>query len=245
MLEMSVFDPAVEDLWMATFLSGDVLSRTANLTVVANPALPAGREAMVLRVSDDRVYAVLSPILADTLSIGGRSELTEATLRQKLLDGKVQLHGADYVFHFTQDSKQALLQEQVPMTVRLLNAADSAIFSRFEASASAQDLDDAYVELDHWAVFGAFEAEHLVCAASMYPWNGQKVADIGVLTLPPHRGKGHARRVVRAISRHAFGQGYEPQYRCQMDNAASVALARSAGLELFGMWEVALDALSS
>ena len=99
-------------------------------------------------------------------------------------------------------------------------------------------LDDAYVELDHWAVFGSFDDGRLVCAASMYPWEDAPIADTGVLTLPSYRGKGHARKVVRAISRYACEQGYEPQYRCQTDNLASVALAKTAGLTLFGTWEV-------
>lgn len=32
-------------------------------------------------------------------------------------------------------------------------------------------MDDAYVELDNWAVFGSFEEHRLVSAASMYPWD--------------------------------------------------------------------------
>ncbi|GGT45227.1 hypothetical protein GCM10010207_51840 [Streptomyces atratus] len=75
-------------------------------------------------------------------------------------------------------------------------------------------MDDAYVELAHRAVSGAFADERLVRAASMYPWDDSTVADLGVLTLPSFRGQGHARRVVRAICRHAAGQGHEPQYRC-------------------------------
>jgi predicted GNAT family acetyltransferase len=72
----------------------------------------------------------------------------------------------------------------------------------------------------------------------MYPWAGKMIADVGVLTLPPFRGNGHARRVVRAISAHALAHGYEPQYRCQLDNVASAALARAAGLALYGEWDV-------
>lgn len=115
---------------------------------------------------------------------------------------------------------------------------DGAIFSAFQSSATEQDLDDAYVELDHWAVFGSLDGDRLVCAASMYPWEDAPIADTGVLTLPPFRGRGHARRVVRSISRHACERGFEPQYRCQSDNAASAALAKAAGLALFGTWEV-------
>jgi hypothetical protein len=43
---------------------------------------------------------------------------------------------------------------------------------------------------------------------------------------------------VRALSAAALQRGYEPQYRCQMDNVASAALAGSAGFERFGRWDV-------
>lgn len=72
----------------------------------------------------------------------------------------------------------------------------------------------------------------------MYPWRDAPLADLGVVTLPAHRGKGHARRLVRAISRRALGREHEPQYRCQLDNHASIALAASSGLTLFGTWDI-------
>ncbi len=234
------FSQTIHAFWCATFLDGEVLYRGADLTVVANAKLDADRRAMVWRVANGETHAVFTPAIADQLGLSHQQHaLTEAALRQTMRDGNVQLHGADYVFHFTEADKQALVQEPSPVHVRQLHAAtDAAVFAAFQSSATEQDLDDAYVELDHWAVFGAFEDERLVCAASMYPWDGQKIADLGVLTLPPHRGMGHAGKVVRAISRYACRQGYEPQYRCQLDNGTSVALAMAAGLTLFGTLEV-------
>ena len=198
---------------------------------------------MILSRADGRVHIALRPEVAEQLELARLPGLSEPLLRQKLSDRALQLHSADLVFHFSAADQKSLRLEQPAPGVRQLNAADAAAFAEFQASASEQDLDDAYVELDHWAVWGAFDGERLVCAASMYPWSadadGQsKIADVGVLTLPPDRGQGHARRVIRAIARHAYEQGYEMQYRCQTDNTASAALARAAGLSLFGSWEV-------
>ncbi|QNM96597.1 GNAT family N-acetyltransferase [Chitinimonas koreensis] len=235
---MSLFSRTIESFWQDAFRGSDVLCRNDALTVALDPGLDEDRRVMLLRAADGKVRAVLTPALADKIRLDRGPDLTEAGLRQKLHDGGIQLHGADYVFHFAEADKQALLQETPPAALRRLSGADEAAFAAFQSAASEQDLDDAYVELDHWAVFGAFEQDCLVCAASMYPWAGQRIADTGVLTLPPARGRGHARRVVRAIGRHACNQGYEPQYRCQTDNRASVALARAAGLTLFASWEV-------
>ena len=40
--------------------------------------------------------------------------------------------------------------------------------------------------------------------------------------------------------RYALTQGFEPQYRCQLDNAASNMLAANLGLQLFGQWETVM-----
>ncbi len=69
----------------------------------------------------------------------------------------------------------------------------------------------------------------------MYPWDDEfPLADIGVLTLSSARSQGHAKTLVRGIFRYALTRGFEPQYRCQLDNAASVKPAAGLNLQLFG-----------
>ncbi|WP_319940676.1 hypothetical protein [Xenorhabdus littoralis] len=93
------------------------------------------------------------------------------------------------------------MQENAGSTLRqLTEKEDEDVFSEFQSSVSEQDLNNAYVELDHWAVFGSFEQHRLVSAASMYPWDNAKIADLGVLTLAPFRGKGHARKVYAQLA---------------------------------------------
>jgi GNAT superfamily N-acetyltransferase len=235
---MSLFSPTIGTFWLTPFLDGEVISRDGDLTVVANANLDSDKRVMVLRTVDRKVYAVLTPAIANKLGLYGQQALTEPLLRKKCTRA-MSSYMARTMFSI---SRRRISMPCCTINCRpacvTLNLADEAVFASFQSSASEQDLDNVYVELDHWAVFGAFEHECLVCAASMYSWGGQKVADVGVLTLPPYRGMGHASRVVRAISRYAYEQGYEPQYRCQIDNVASVSLARSAGLGLFGTWEV-------
>lgn len=233
-----LFSQTVTDFWRARFLNGDVLFSDEIFTIATNSDLSEDRRIMVLETSDDRVMAVLTPALADKLGLYQRQDLSKPTFRQILNEAGVTLHGADYLFYFSEADKNVLMQENLEGSLRRLTEQDDAVFSEFQSSASEQDLDDAYVELDHWAVLGSFEQNRLVSAASMYPWENAQIADLGVLTLTPFRGKGHARKVVRSISKYACEQGYEPQYRCQVDNHASTSLAKAAGLTLFGKWEV-------
>jgi GNAT superfamily N-acetyltransferase len=235
---MPIFSEKIAAFWREQFRNGEVLYHDEVLTLSINPDLSADNRVMVLAMADGKVMAVLTPALAAKAGLTQQAELTEAILRQKLNEAGVTLHGADYLFYFTEADKNALMQEAVDGDLRQLTEQDHALFSEFQASASEQDLDDAYVELDHWAVFGSFEHNRIVSAASMYPWLDSHIADTGVLTLSAYRGKGHARKVVRSISKYAYGRGYEPQYRCQLDNYASTSLAKAAGLTLFGKWEI-------
>nr|WP_277925856.1 GNAT family N-acetyltransferase [Sphingomonas sp. JXJ CY 53] len=168
---------------------------------------------MILTRDDGTVSVALQPSLAERAQLLDAGSISLPDLRTRLAASGIVL-------------------------VRRVTEADRDAFDRFYRSASPQDRDDAWVEFDHAAVFGSFDGDRLVCAASMVPWPESPLADLGVLTLPDARGRGHARAVIAAIADHAVTAGYEPQYRCQTDNRASVALARSAGFGSLGQWEV-------
>lgn len=154
---MYLFSQTITDYWKSQFLNGDVIYRDENFTVTINPDLSEDSRVMVLEITDGRVLAVLTPEMVDKLDLSKGQELSELVSRQKLNEAGVTLHGADYLFYFSEVEKNVLLQESLEGTLRQLTEQDDAIFSEFESSAWEQDLDDAYVELDHWAVFGSFE----------------------------------------------------------------------------------------
>jgi len=232
----SDFSRTVEAFWHAPLDRGEVVFRASGLTVVCNPALPDDRRVMVLDLRGAATIVMFSPAMASMVL--SRPIRDESDLRAALAEARVALHSPDALFYISRAGRAALRDEADHPNVRRVTARDRGAFAEFAAAAPAQDLDDAYVELEHWAVFGAFCQEELVCAASMYPWGDSGFADLGVLTLPAFRGQGFARSVVRAICRYALGLGREPQYRCQLDNAASRALAASSGFTWFANWEV-------
>jgi GNAT superfamily N-acetyltransferase len=234
-----MFSSVVTDYWSAAFSDGDVSWGDGEFTVAVNADLSEDRRVMTLQTCDGRAGAVLTPSVAGALGWSREGAPTsESRFRQALRDAGVRMYDADYLFYYAESELRTLMQQAPCDGVRQLSGADAAYFGEFTASAPEQDLDDAYVELDHWAVFAAFENDRVVSAASMYPWGNARLADLGVLTLPTHRGRGHARAVVQAACRYAAEHGYQPQYRCQLDNHASIALAKAAGLTRFGTWEV-------
>ncbi|MCR2823613.1 hypothetical protein [Lederbergia panacisoli] len=166
---MSLFSQTITNFWWGQFLNGDVLYSDEVFTAAINPNLSIDRRVMMLETSDGKVMAVLTPAMADKLGLYQLKYLSKRTFLQKLNVEGIILHGADYLFYFSETDKNALLQENMESGLQQLTEKDDAVFSEFQSSASEQDLDNAYVELDHWAVFGSFEQDRLVSAASMYP----------------------------------------------------------------------------
>ncbi|MBR8657407.1 GNAT family N-acetyltransferase [Achromobacter sp. Marseille-Q0513] len=237
---MPSLSPVITRYWHTQVSTGQLLHQDADLSVRINSDLSEHNGVIVLRPVGGPALVELMPAMAEQAGLLAGLPLSEALLRHRLADAGIVLNGADHLYYFSEAARQALLRDAPDARVRQLGPQDADAFARFHAAASAQDLDNAWVELDHWAVYGAFVQGQLVCAASMYEWDDARITDTGVLTLDAFRGQGHARAVVRDICRHAYAQGYEPQYRCQFDNHASVALARAVGLTLYGTWEIVL-----
>lgn len=229
---MMNFLKPVQDYWQEAF-AGD-----SNLTWVVSEKLNPKRPVMMLEGIDGRVRIALRPELIARTGLDPAGVTSTADLQDQLAATGVSLHDPDYLFYFPADTR--VVSDQLG-AARRLTIEDRAAFEAFQAEASEQDRDDAGVEIDHWAVFGCFDGDRLVSAASAYPWENAPVADLGVLTLPDVRGRGFARAVVLMTGDFARREGYEPQYRCQLDNLASVALAKSCGFALFGKWIVASD----
>ncbi len=230
---MSDFPPLALDYWRKAF-DGTRIAAFGDFTLSVVPTLDRKRPVMILERSDGGTHAAIRPELADTLG-SDVGAMTVAAWREQLAKEGVVFHDPDFLFYLPAD---AAAETGGARSARRLTAGDHAAFGIFHSSASEDDREDAFVELDHWAVFGCFDDDRLVSAASAILWNDSPVADLGVLTLADARGRGYARAAVHAINRYSRQQGYEPQYRCQLDNHASVALAKACGLTLFGKWIV-------
>lgn len=234
-----MFSTVVTDFW----LRGVSLSaRPDRVHVVVDATLTESRSVSLLAVAEGPRVVAVSPARATELGVAHGDERDPDQVTSALLAAGITLNDPDDVFHFSAADADALVAESARPGVRALTRDDQRAFDRFIAAAPDDDADEAFVELDNWLVFGCFVDDTLVSAASMYPWDGSTLADTGVLTLPDHRGRGYAAATVRALSAEALRRGYEPQYRCQVDNVGSVAVARSAGLTRFGTWEVVLPA---
>ena len=240
---MTPFAPAIHQYWQTPF-QGHTAYSDAHLQVIVNPDLDVDEAVTILHtVSDALTRVALLPSIAQALHSQGilsdNSPLTKSQLREALHNIGIAMHGADHVFYVPNNVRETWLQEPEPQFIRQLTQDDAMRFAELEYQTSDQELDQAQVALDDWAVFGVLDENNaLLSAASIYPWGNDSIVDIGVLTLAAARGKGHATRLIRAVGRYAMTQHYELQYRSQANNPASLALAEASGLALLGYWEI-------
>lgn len=237
------FASSIATSWQRIFAGEHVLQSGTDLQITCGNTLGEHEDGMLLLPVSGPARALLRPSLAARLQLDASSRCTLPQLRQRMADIGIRTHGADRVFHFPEATLLALAEQPSADNIRPLDSTDADAFSRFQAHASEEDLDAAWVELDHWRVFGAFEGGRLVAAGSMYPWRlDPAVADTGVLTLADARGRGHACRLVQAMAVAALSAGLQPQYRCQLDNTVSLLTAERAGMRAFADWDTLLAA---
>jgi len=231
----SAFSTTVTDFWGLTGVSP---GPSDSSLVVVDAGLRSDLLLTLLDVVDGPLVATVSPATAERLGAADGEVVGRSELRSRLDGAGLELNGADLVSYLPLEAQRAVAALPPAPATQVLTAADASEFARFSADAPEDDLDEAYVELDHWVALGTFLDDRLVAAASMYPWRDSTVADIGVITLPAYRGRGLGRRLVQAIAAEALARGHEPQYRHQTGNEASAALARSAGFARFAEWDV-------
>lgn len=218
--------------------AGDRPEKSGRIRVVIDPDLPVERSYSLLRVAGGPATLSLSSAQAALLRLQDGEHVEDADLSERIHGAGIALEDTVHVYYLAPEERALLETETSPPGTRLLTSDDAAAFAALVADCPEEDLDEAYVELDHWLVLGTFLGDRLVSAGSLYPWDDSRIADLGVITLPGVRGRGFGRQTVRAMSAAALERGFEPQYRCQHDNAASVALARAAGFTLLGEWVV-------
>lgn len=237
------FAPLIDATWHGMFSGQRTLQDDSQLQLACSDDFDEGEDGMLLQPVVGPARLLLRPALAARLQLHAQSHWTLPQLQQRLQQLGQRTHGADRVFYFPAAELAALAERPAPPHIRRLDPTDAVAFDVFQASASEGDLDAAWVELDHWQVFGAFDGEQVVAAGSLYPWSlGPALADMGVLTLPGARGRGHARLLVQAMAVSAHAAGLQPQYRCQLDNTASIITAERSGLRAFGDWDIILAA---
>lgn len=233
-----MFSQVVTEFWDRTFTAATPAADDGACTVVLAPHLAGG--VALLATPGDRVRVALTPEVAESTGLSAETQPL-VQLHRRLGATGLSLDDSAVLHYLPEQDRAALLSQAPAAQVRRLTAADADLFTALVAACSPADLDEAEVALDDWDVLGVVSDGALTAVASAYLWADSQIADLGVITHPEHRGQGRARALVRAFCGRLVAIGYEPQYRCDPENLASAAVARSAGLAAFGTWATPSD----
>jgi RimJ/RimL family protein N-acetyltransferase len=118
--------------------------------------------------------------------------------------------------------------------VRLLDADDDVALHRLARACRETEWEHSGIRFDRPPVYGCFRGEEIWAAAGYERWGG-RLAHIGVVTHPAHRGRGCGKAVVSAIAAKALREGLIPQYRTLEANQASIAIGRSLGFQEYAV----------
>jgi GNAT superfamily N-acetyltransferase len=118
--------------------------------------------------------------------------------------------------------------------VRLLEPDDERALRRLAEECDATEWEHSGLEFDRPPVYGCFRGSEIASAAGYELW-GEKIAHVGVVTHPVHRGQGFGKAVVSGIAGHALRDGLIAQYRTLQSNLASMAIGRVLGFREYAV----------
>ncbi|TDZ87335.1 hypothetical protein DE4585_00327 [Mycobacteroides salmoniphilum] len=108
---MSDFSPIITDFWRSYLGRGTVLHSGENFRLAVYPGLDEDSQLMVLRTVDRKTSVVLVPELAERAAIIGAQPISESDFWAGLNKAGIAMHGADNLFYFTNDAREALVTE--------------------------------------------------------------------------------------------------------------------------------------
>jgi GNAT superfamily N-acetyltransferase len=112
--------------------------------------------------------------------------------------------------------------------MRPLTEADRPALDALRGALPAEAWDEGGGEYDGTAVFGAFVDGVLAARAGYEVWGG-RIAHLGVVTHPDHRGRGLGAAVFASAARAALEAGLVAQHRALQSNIHSMRIARRLG----------------
>jgi len=176
----------------------------------------------------DPAYAgLMDGMMAD---LPAKTALSGSDIQDRLPANAILSHDVDF-FHYLRPADLPEFTPPQSFSVRQLGPADREDLSALHSHCTPEEVDNAFVEVDHEIAFGCFSGDELAAAASGYRMTG--FMDIGVLTHKRYRKLGLGKAVVGALCAWSIAHEVIAQYRCDAHNSGSLGVARTLKFQLF------------
>jgi len=225
---MHDFEESIINNWADRFQCPASTIKQSGTTLLPDEKY-ADQNMIILWLIGRHTFANFSPARAELLKdvmvrLPGNTSLSGDHIQQVL--GADSIVSRDIgLIHYLSPVDLPDLTTSAPFHVRELALSDQEHLSALHGSCTPEEVDEAFVEIDHEIVFGCFNDHELVSAASGYRMTG--FLDIGILTHSRFRKSGLGKMVVGALCSWAIAHKVPAQYRCNILNSGSLGVARS------------------
>ena len=121
---------------------------------VIHSKLDADNRVVVLKAGSGKTIFSVNPSMAKIINCNDDlGDLSSEVVMTAMSDNGVELYEPDHIYYLKSESLEAAQSE---VNVRQLTSKDIEAFQEFCEECSEEDLDAAYVELEHWLVYGGF-----------------------------------------------------------------------------------------
>jgi GNAT superfamily N-acetyltransferase len=229
---MQTFEETILDHWAAHFQCDPSTLRRSGTTLRPDEKY-AGRKIIVLWHVGLHTIAVFDPSCSALLhrvfaGLSADACLAAGHIQNALPPGSLASQDVDLI-HYLPTADLLAFPPPPSYRVRQLGLPDRQHMAALHDSCTPDEVDNAFIEVDHEIAFGCFRDETLVAAASGYRMFG--FMDIGVLTHAHFRKLGLGKVVVAALCAWAVAHDVIAQYRCDARNTASLGVARSLNFQ--------------
>ncbi len=186
----------------------------------------------------DSTIAICQPSLLPILSLLSPANLLDMPLLLKVLSGrKINPVGIASISYADENT---LKGAQYSDATHLSNLQEAQ--SILSSCTESEQEESGIAEMSFY--FATDSANGKAGAIAGYEvWNG-KIAQLGVVTRPEHRGQGLASMVAHTAAKSAIDTGLIAQWRCQLGNMSSYQLSQKLGFHEVGL-QLAIDVAPS
>lgn len=218
----------IRDAWAGWLGCPPEALERAGHSVVASERVPRDRVLILRRgaTSVVRCHPEHEPRVAHALAAESADASVDVAALERLLgDQAGERVPPEEVLYLDPDDFMPMPDDPL---IREIGASDAELFETLCAACTPREVVLSEVEMAHPCVVGRVESGAL-CAVSSYIELDRAIADVGILTHPAARGRGHATAVASLVCEVAFARGLVPQWFALRDNAASLGVARKLG----------------
>lgn len=144
----------------------------------------------------------------------------------------IEFRWRDFIWYFPPDVYEAPSDARV----RLLTDSDADALSYLLSVCTEDECELANISIEQEIPLGLFENNRLLAVAS-FIFDGDLIADVGVITHPQYRQCGLGKTVVVELVRKGIENGRIVQYTTQEINTGSKRLAEAIGFWLYAIEE--------